>query len=131
MGFLGLLLSYRWRRYSYAKVLFKLESLINQRTEELVKEKEEIEIELETLEMNYTKLKVEALTMSHIIGEFDDRGKSVYSNAESRAAQQAFMLDKNEDYNILRSKINLNIKKSRELKAEIEFLKRKLEILSQ
>ncbi|PKP39830.1 MAG: hypothetical protein CVT98_00365, partial [Bacteroidetes bacterium HGW-Bacteroidetes-15] len=40
LGFLGLLLSYRWRRYSYAKVRYKLESLINQRTEELVKEKE-------------------------------------------------------------------------------------------
>jgi class 3 adenylate cyclase len=40
LGLLGLFLLYRWRGYSHAKVRFKLESLINTRTEELVKEKE-------------------------------------------------------------------------------------------
>lgn len=39
-GILGLFLFFRWRQYSYAKVRHKLESLINQRTEELVIEKE-------------------------------------------------------------------------------------------
>lgn len=38
--FLVLYSSFKWRRYSYTKVRFKLESLINTRTEELVREKE-------------------------------------------------------------------------------------------
>ena len=40
IGLLGLIVLYQWRRHSHAKVRYKLESLINQRTEELVKEKE-------------------------------------------------------------------------------------------
>lgn len=38
--FLVLYSTFKWRRYSYTKVRFKLESLINTRTEELVREKE-------------------------------------------------------------------------------------------
>lgn len=40
---LGVYMLFRWRAYMHAKVRFKLESLINQRTEELVKEKEKTE----------------------------------------------------------------------------------------
>lgn len=40
LGLLGTIVFFQWRRYSHAKVRYKLESLINQRTEELVKEKE-------------------------------------------------------------------------------------------
>ncbi len=43
LGFVGLFMVYQWRRYMHAKERFKLESLINQRTEELVKEKEKTE----------------------------------------------------------------------------------------
>ncbi|MFP4556653.1 MAG: adenylate/guanylate cyclase domain-containing protein [Bacteroidales bacterium] len=43
LGLLGLYMVYKWRRYLHAKVRFKLESLINKRTEELVKEKEKTE----------------------------------------------------------------------------------------
>jgi class 3 adenylate cyclase len=43
LGFVGLFMVYQWRRYMHAKERFKLESLINKRTEELVKEKEKTE----------------------------------------------------------------------------------------
>lgn len=43
LGLLGLFMMYKWRRYLHAKVRYKLESLINKRTEELVKEKEKTE----------------------------------------------------------------------------------------
>jgi class 3 adenylate cyclase len=40
MSIIGLFALFSWRKYNHSKVRFKLESLINQRTEELVKEKE-------------------------------------------------------------------------------------------
>jgi adenylate cyclase len=40
MGIIGMFALFNWRRYNHSKLRFKLESLINQRTEELVKEKE-------------------------------------------------------------------------------------------
>ncbi len=43
IGFFGALMITQWRRYYHAKVRFKLESLINMRTEELVREKEKTE----------------------------------------------------------------------------------------
>lgn len=40
LGILGLLTVYRWRAYTHAKERYELETIINQRTEELVREKE-------------------------------------------------------------------------------------------
>lgn len=40
LAFLSVFTTFRWRSYSHAKVRFKLESLINIRTDELVREKE-------------------------------------------------------------------------------------------
>lgn len=93
------------------------------------KEKEKINLDLEILELEFKLKNMESLHMSHIIGEFDDRGRAVYGNAESRRAQLDFMLSKSDDFIMTRATSINKTKASKILGAEIDLFKRKLQIL--
>ena len=87
-----------------------------------------IELEMQESDLKYKMFLIEQNTMSYVIGEYDAHGKNRFGNAESRQAEVAFRLDKNEEYKSLKKEISNNMYKRKLLGAGIENEKRVYDI---